>query len=127
VSARIMVVDDDPDIRTMICDALAFEGFQVAALCDGAAALDAMRTEPPSLVLLDLMLPEKSGFDVIREVRSDRSLADLCIVAMSAGYQLRDVSRQALEVDALLPKPFDLDTLYAVVAHCLQRVPTPQA
>ena len=68
---RALVVDDDRSIREALERALALEGFAVSSLPDGPAALDAVRREPPDVMVLDVMMPELSGVDVIRRLRTD--------------------------------------------------------
>src|SRR2546430_14171047 len=71
---RILVVDDEPDIIALVAYHLARSGYRVSTASTGTEALQAARDEQPALIVLDLMLPELSGFQVLERVRADKSL-----------------------------------------------------
>ena len=82
---RILVVEDQDSIRRMIEALVQARGYQVTAVASGAKAIDVAATEPPDLVLLDLMLPgQYDGFDVCRRLRSDPSTRKVPVVIISA-------------------------------------------
>jgi CheY-like chemotaxis protein len=82
--AAILVVDDNPDLCDMLVRLLRLSGFAAAGVEDGAAALDAVRTTPPSLVILDVTMPGMDGFDVLRALRDDPVTAGVPVVMYTA-------------------------------------------
>lgn len=118
--ARILVVEDDASIRSGLRVTLELEGFSVEEACDG---LEAMRILPvflPDIVLLDLMLPGKSGFDICRELRSQR--AELPILMLTArSDEASKVAGLTLGADDYVTKPFSLAELIARIRNLLRR------
>lgn len=84
--ANILIVDDDKQIRSMLKQMLEREGHQVNTACDGVQALSAMLQKIPDLVITDLIMPEKEGLELIRELR--RYYPDLKIVVITGGSRL---------------------------------------
>jgi len=82
--AHVLIVDDDDALRMSLCRLLCTGGFAARGVADGAAALLAMRAEPPALVLLDMSMPVMTGMDVLREASTDPSLAKVPIVILTA-------------------------------------------
>lgn len=80
----VLVVDDDDDIRDAVADALTERGYDVETAADGAIALASMRTRPPALVLLDLMMPNIDGWRVVYEMGRDPSLTGIPVCVLSA-------------------------------------------
>lgn len=113
-SRIILVVDDDPDIRDVIAETLADEGFSVLTFGDGEAAVTMALENPPGLIVLDLMMPKMSGWQVINALQATPRGASIPIILVSAS---RDLDRAAhkSKVAAYLAKPFDLDSLVRVV------------
>ena len=70
---KILVIEDDPHIRLGLCDALTGEGYDVIECGDGAQAMPLLRQRKPDLLVLDLMLPHKSGYDLCRDIRSEKN------------------------------------------------------
>jgi CheY-like chemotaxis protein len=114
----VLVVDDDPEIVDFLDAALQGRGYKVLMAIDGGA-LDVAQTAQPDLILLDLMMPGMDGFEVSRRLRDDPATASIPIVVMSASERIRNPS-MILAVDGRLPKPFELDELYATVARWVQ-------
>ena len=116
---RVLVVDDDPSIRRMIIAALRRDGYTFSEAANGREALDLMRAEHPSVVVLDLMMPMVSGWDVLRERSAERELLSIPVIIISANR----APEVAIAVDkgicAFLPKPFDIGALSALVRSCL--------
>ena len=83
-SERILVVDDEPDIVALVAYHLAKAGYRVATAANGHDALAVARRERPALLVLDLMLPGMSGFDVLTELRSDASTRDVAVLMLTA-------------------------------------------
>ena len=121
---RILVVEDDPSILTAVTDLLDGEGFAVESARDGAEALTRYRASKPDLVLLDIMIPEKSGFDVCREIR--RGDARTPIIMLTAkGEEVDKVVGLELGADDYIVKPFGVNELLARVRACLRRASPP--
>jgi CheY-like chemotaxis protein len=115
---RVLVVDDDPDLREMMAQLLALEGFDASTAANGRDALDRLDAGPiPQVILLDLMMPVMDGQAFRAEQRADPALASIPVVVVSA---YRDVERYADELAAeCLAKPVRLDTLLATARrHC---------
>ena len=118
--AKVLIVDDDEEIRALLQDMLLEEGYQVDTARDGQEALDRLQREGGWVILLDIMMPNVDGREVIRQLEDNHTLRDKNKVAlMSAGGRLAQ-ERMNLTSDvvaALLPKPFDLDDVLAVVSR----------
>ncbi len=115
--ARILVVDDDPDLRRSLVEVLEEEGYGVSCATNGEEALAALGRERPSAILLDLTMPVMDGWTFRRLQQDDPQLAAIPTVVISACYSdARSVG--ALEAAAYLAKPFEVSTL----TETLQRV-----
>jgi CheY-like chemotaxis protein len=115
-SVTVLVVDDDPGIRESLGDLLRAEGYGVRVAENGAAALEVMRTEPrPDVVVLDLMMPVMSGWEVLEEVDADTSLRLMPIVVASAMSAPMASPGRRGGVRMSLPKPLDVDLLLSAL------------
>jgi CheY-like chemotaxis protein len=113
---RVMVVDDDVDIRRGIADALEFEGYEVVQAGDGRDALQKLRQRlRPAAIILDLMMPRMNGWQFREEQLRDPELAKIPVIVVSA--RGRD-DTGTVDADAFVPKPFPLDALFAAIARC---------
>jgi DNA-binding response OmpR family regulator len=123
---NVLVVEDDPHIRAGLVDALESEGYAVEAVADGRAALDAFARHKPHLVLLDIMIPLVSGFDVCRAIRRDDTRTPV-IMLTAKGEEVDKVVGLELGADDYVTKPFGVRELLARVAAVLRRsqAPTP--
>jgi len=119
--ARILLADDNSDMRGYIHRLLAGQGYTVTAVGDGQAALEAARTHPPSLVLSDVMMPRLDGFGLLQELRKDPSLRGVPVIFLSAraGEEAR-VEGVAAGADDYLTKPFSARELLARVRTHLE-------
>ena len=118
----ILVVDDDAKIVRLVRTYLEREGYMVVTAADGPAALDAIETHRPSLVVLDLMLPELDGRAVIRAVRRDDEAAATPIIILSArGTTIDRIAGLEDGADDYLPKPFSPAELVLRVKSILRR------
>jgi two-component system response regulator MtrA len=81
---RVLLVDDDEDVRHMTRVSLGFEGFDVAEAADGPAGLAACRADPPAAIVLDVMMPGMDGLEVLRELRAEPALAEVPVVLLTA-------------------------------------------
>lgn len=114
MTAPVMLVEDDPDIRAMISQLLELEGFAVKACEDGTEALTALRSgERPFLILLDLMMPKMNGWQFRAEQMRDAALAAIPVVVLSG--DVRGADPGSVRADGYLKKPIDLDVLLDAV------------
>jgi len=114
-ATRVLVVDDDAAIREFLRDLLDLEGYVVEEAVNGAEAVERVRADPPSAVLMDLMMPILSGAEATSRLKSDPSTARIPILAMSAGRNLAAMS-STFPADGFVSKPFDLPLLVAALA-----------
>ena len=125
---RILVVDDEPDIIALVAYHLARSGYRVSTASSGPEALHAARDEQPALIILDLMLPELSGFEVLERLRADRALADIPVLMLTARREEPDrVQGLSLGADDYLVKPFSPQELVLRVRNILRRTRTKTA
>jgi CheY-like chemotaxis protein len=115
----ILVVDDDDSIRKLIGTTLKRSGYNVCEARNGREALEEMRAGNSDLVVLDLMMPEVSGWDVLKTRSTDETLRRIPVIVASAnrGPEIAEAVKGG--ICALLPKPFELDSLRALVESCL--------
>jgi CheY-like chemotaxis protein len=117
-------VDDEPDIAAFIADALSLEGYSVRTATSGHEALEHVSASMPALILLDLRMPEMTGWDFARAYH-ERFAGETAapIIVMTAAI---DAPEQAAEtwISGSLPKPFDLNQLFNVVARVIGTPPT---
>lgn len=113
VPARVVVGDDEDDIRDLVCLAVLKAGCSVLrSVADGHEALAAVRAEVPDLVVLDVSMPGATGLQVCEALRGDAATAGLRVLLLSAGASPADISRGlAAGADAYLPKPFGVAAL----------------
>ena len=113
--ARILLIEDERAIRGLLVEHLASEGYAL----DEAGSIDEARahlaSRQPTHIVLDLMLPGRSGWDFLRERQRDQHLASIPVLVVSAAPQARLVEAKQLGADAFLSKPIDLDVLSAVL------------
>ena len=118
--SHILVVDDDPRMLTMMRRVLEVDGYSVAVAADGDAALDLLRSEPVDLLILDLMLPGRDGFDVCRSVRRESGVPILMLTARDeAAHKVHGLDCGA---DDYVVKPCDFPELLARVRALLRRM-----
>ena len=107
MSKHVLIADDEANIVISLEFLMQREGYRVTIARDGDAALEAIRRERPDLVLLDVMMPGKSGFEVCAAVRADETLAAVKILMLSAKGRDTDLAKgSALGADAYMTKPF---------------------
>ncbi|MEO5826565.1 MAG: response regulator [Gemmatimonadales bacterium] len=126
MSHRILVVDDEPDITALVAYHLAKAGYRVSTASSGAEAVRAAREERPDLVVLDLMLPEMSGYDVLAELRRLEETQDVGVILLTARRDEPDRIRGlSLGADDYLTKPFSPAELTLRVQAVLRRLGSP--
>lgn len=118
-ACKVLVVDDDPNIRRLIVVALRRDGYEFVEAANGRDALDAMRNERPDVVVLDLMMPVLSGWDVLRERSHDAELLKIPVIVVSANRDPEVATAVTSGICAFLPKPFDIGALSALVRSCI--------
>jgi two-component system phosphate regulon response regulator PhoB len=124
---RILVVDDETEIVALVAYHLAKAGYRVSTAASGQDALDVARRERPSLIVLDLMLPGMSGFDVLEQLRLDESTRDIAVIMLTARREEPDRIRGlSLGADDYLTKPFSPAELVLRVAAILRRTGSAQ-
>jgi len=118
--ARILIADDDADIRQMLVVALVDSGHEVTAARDGVVAATMLKEAMPDLIVLDVMMPERDGFQVLDQL-SASGLRDLTrVIMLTASGSERDASRAfELGADAYSTKPFDPQELVAQIEELL--------
>lgn len=118
--ARILVVDDDPEIVTMLSTRLTKRGYAVTTASDGAQAIALAKKDLPDVILLDVMMPGKSGWEVARAIKQDPSTNAVKIVMVSAiGEKTNELTAPIYGADAHVDKPFEFDHLEGVIAKLL--------
>jgi CheY-like chemotaxis protein len=119
----ILVVEDDPVNQMILTDFLAANGYRTIAASTGPEGIERYDREHPDLLLVDVQLPRKNGFELVREIRSRPAERTTPILLMSAVYSDHDQSSRTLQLGALadgyLTKPFDLAQLLAQVRQLL--------
>jgi two-component system phosphate regulon response regulator PhoB len=125
---RVLVVDDEADIVALVAYHLAKAGYRVSTASTGPDALDAARREHPALVVLDLMLPGLSGYDVLAQLRADDATREVAVLMLTARREEPDRIRGlSLGADDYLTKPFSPQELVLRVGAILRRVGAAQA
>ena len=123
---EILLAEDDPQIREWVTFALEKERHRVRAVTDGVAALTAYNERRPDLIILDIMMPKRSGYDVCREIRKmDRAIPILLLTAKSS--ETDKLEGFALGADDYVTKPFGVRELMARVSALLRRAGVTQA
>jgi len=118
--ARILVVDDDPEIVLMLSTRLGKRGYQVSTAEDGNKAIELAKRERPDVVLLDVMMPGKSGWEVARALKHDPVTQDVKIVMVSAiGEKTNELTAPIYGADAHVDKPFEFEKLEKVISSLL--------
>ncbi len=116
----ILVVDDDPEIVAMLNTRLSHRGYKVSTAPDGHKALELAKREHPDLVLLDVMMPGKSGWEVARALKQDPTTAKIKIVMVTAiGEKTNELTSDLYGADAHVDKPFEFEQLESVISKLL--------
>ena len=118
---RILVIEDEPSLSMAIRDELEFEGFEASVVEDGVVGLNRIVNDAPDLVVLDLMLPGRSGFEICREVRK-QGLNTPIIMLTARAQEVDKIRGLELGADDYVVKPFSLAELVARIRAVLRRV-----
>ena len=126
MAKHVVLVEDETNIAEAIRFLLGREGWRVETLANGGTAVEVIRNAKPDLVILDVMLPGKSGFEILKELRADPAFADLPILMLTARGQARD--REMAEgagVSRFMTKPFSNAEMLEAVQSLTATTPTP--
>lgn len=119
--ARILVVDDEVDVANLVRTTLAAEGYEVDVATGGREALEHMLAEPPDLLVLDLMMPEIDGMELLRLIRVEERTARTPVLILSARTEAQDqIGGLQLDADAYICKPFSPKKLVAEVNRLME-------
>jgi twitching motility two-component system response regulator PilH len=123
--ARILVVDDEPDIVRVVVKIMEARGHSVTTAKDGAEAIDRVKADPPDVVILDLNLPKLDGYEVCKRIKTDPATQHVPVVMMTAAYvSVEDAKAgSAAGADEYVVKPF----LREVLVHNVERLLKPAA
>ncbi len=125
-SYRVLVVDDEPDITALVAYHLAKAGYRVSTAATGKEAIDTATREPPDVIVLDLMLPGLSGYEVLEELRSRPETRDVGVILLTARREEADrIQGLSLGADDYLTKPFSPSELALRVKALLRRLAAP--
>ncbi|WP_298835309.1 response regulator [uncultured Piscinibacter sp.] len=120
MTSKVLIADDEPNILISLEYLMKREGYEVHVARDGVEALDVLRRERPRLVLLDVMMPGKSGFEVCQELRADEALQGTLVLMLTAKGRDTDVAKGlAMGADAYMTKPFSTKELVQKVRDML--------
>lgn len=121
MNKKILIADDEQNIVISLEFLMKREGFEVAIANDGEEAVQRIRADKPDLVLLDVMMPKKSGFEVCQEIKADPALASVRILMLTAKGRDTEVAKGlALGADAYMTKPFSTKELVEKVRSLLE-------
>lgn len=120
MTCKILIVDDEPNIVLSLEYLMKREGYDVLVAHDGQEALDVLRRERPRLVLLDVMMPKKSGFEVCQEMRADEAIKDTLVLMLTAKGRDTDIAKgMGVGANAYMTKPFSTRELTQKVSELL--------
>ena len=121
MSQRILIADDEPNILISLEYLMKREGFEVSLARDGEEALAAIAAQRPALVLLDVMMPKKSGLEVCQELRANEALKDTLVLMLTAKGRDTDIAKGlGSGADAYMTKPFSTKALVQKVREMLE-------
>ena len=119
----ILVVDDDPDLVESVSMKLESQNYRVAKAYDGVEAWEKIKEEMPDLIILDVMMPRKNGYELCREIKQDPKYKHIIVLLLTAvADAVSDTSYTHMDgkttlADDFIPKPIDLDKLMEIVRH----------
>jgi DNA-binding response OmpR family regulator len=123
--SRILIAEDNPEIRLLVSRVLSIEGHDVSTVDDGREAIAEITANAFDAILLDFMMPNASGFDVVAWIQEHRpDVAKSCVIILTAAvHELKNFDTSS--VFATITKPFDVDTLRETVRRCIDSHPHP--
>jgi len=123
---KVLVIDDEPDLSAMVKKNLEKEGFDVDIAYNGQEGIEKIQESPPDIVVLDVMMPEKDGFAVCKELKSNDEYADIPIIMLTAVAEHVSSTRyshyggMSMEADDYLPKPSSAEEITESVKRLLE-------
>lgn len=118
----LLIADDDPEILSLLSLRFSKNGYEVIEAADGITALELVRARHPDVVVLDVMMPGKTGWQVTRELRSDDELANVAIVMLTAiGEAMNEMTSPLYGADEHVDKPFDFKELELRVKRAIDK------
>ena len=121
MTCKVLIADDEPNILISLEYLLKREGYEVLVARDGQEALDVVRRDRPRLVLLDVMMPRKTGFEVCQELRGDDTIKDTLVLMLTAKGRDTDVAKgMAMGANSYMTKPFSTKELVQKVKELLE-------
>ena len=120
---KILFVEDEPSLQKAISELLTQEGFKISSAADGEEGLEIAKKEKPNLILLDLILPKKDGFEVLKELKADAELKDIPVIVLTNLEGMGDVEK-ALELGAttyLVKANYELEDVLKTVKQHLKK------
>jgi DNA-binding response OmpR family regulator len=119
---RILVADDDPEILTLLSLRLKSRGYEVLEAIDGEKALEEARERQPDLVILDVMMPQKNGWEVARELKQNAATEGIGIIILTAiGEKMNEITSPLYGADEYIDKPFEFDRLEKAIERVLEK------
>lgn len=124
VKASVLVADDDPEILTLLSMRLKQRGYEVFEASDGDKALEEARERVPDVVILDVMMPQKNGWEVARELKHDDRTRGIGIIVLTAiGEKMNEITSPLYGADEFIDKPFEFEKLEAAIERVLEKRP----
>ena len=118
---RILLIEDEPNISEAIRFILQRDGFSVDTHSDGATALQAVRSRSPDIIILDVMLPNRSGFDILRDLRAEQATARLPVLMLTArGHEKDRELAERYGASRFITKPFSNSEVLATVRELVE-------
>lgn len=122
MAADVLIVEDEPSILESLDFILKRAGLSIETVTDGEAALDSLRRDRPRVLVLDVMLPKRSGFEVLKQVRSEPGLETLPVLILTAKGQAQDRRiAEDLGADAFVTKPYANADVVSAVKRLMDR------
>ena len=122
---RILVVDDEPDFASIVQGNLEKEGFEVEVAYDGVEGLEKVKANPPDVIVLDVMMPEKDGYKMCKELKADERFADIPVIMLTAvgdhvtSTRYSHADGRSMEAEDYLAKPASAEEITASVKRLL--------
>ncbi len=116
MATKVLIAEDEKNIVESLSFILKREGYEVSAIFDGGQVIDAVTANPPDIVILDVMLPQTNGFEILKQLRGTPQIAGLPVIVITAKGQAQDRATAAnLGADVFMSKPFSNKDIVAEV------------
>ena len=120
MSSSILIVDDEKKIRDLISFRLEYKGYQIASAENGGEALAKIKEDQPDLVVLDIMMPDMTGYEVCKQIKNDAALQKIKVILLTAKGRKQDEEEgYKVGADAFMTKPFRANVLLAKIEELL--------